>query len=98
MVWFPQLAGDPVLVVVIRKGIQSPSHRFQPLHIVGDLKIVMVVVTGVKSLMELIIGNRVKHFSIDPSSVFSVDHLAHEPEILLHGGGAAAQLLHEGKI
>ena len=64
----------------------------------GDFKIIVVIVPGIKSLMKLIIGYTMKCLIVDPSAVISMDHLTHKPEILFHPGGLIAHPFHKIKI
>ena len=64
----------------------------------GDFKEIMVVEAGIDAFVELVIGYRVEHFSVDPTSVVSMNHLPHKPKILLHGLGFAAQLFHKAEV
>jgi len=84
--------------VVVHEGVKRFPDCLQAPHIVGNLKVVVVVVTRVESFVELVICDGMQHFRIDPAAVFAVDHLAHEPEIRLHGSGLGAHLLHESEI
>ena len=84
--------------MVVHEGVKLIAHLLQTAHGVGDLKIVMVVVTGIQSLVKLIVGNGMKYLRIYPTGILTVDHLAHEPEIRFHGGGLCPHFLHEVKI
>ena len=64
----------------------------------GDFEIIMIIVAGIQTLPQLIIGHRMKRLIVDPPGVISVNHLAHEPEILLFLTGHPTQLLHEIKL
>ena len=93
-----QLAGNPVLVVIVNKGIKLPSDCFQPPYIVGNLKEIMVVKARVQALVQFVVGYGVKHLRIDPTAVVAVDYLAHKPEIFLHPCGFLPHLFHEIKV
>ena len=93
-----QLAGQPVLIVVVCKGVKADPALREPPDGVGDLKIVAVVVGGPEGLVEGVVGDGVEHVVPHPAVVLPVDHLAHEPEILLHGGGCRPQLPHKVKV
>ena len=67
--------------MVVHKGVKRSSHRLQTSHIVGNLKVVVVIVTGVERLVKLIVCHGMKAFQVHPAVIFAVDHLAHEPEI-----------------
>ena len=74
------------------------AHVQQIFHSVRDLKIVMVIVSAVKSLVKCIICNTVKGAAIYPAAVIAVDDFAHQPEIRLHFLSGAAQLFHKIKV
>ena len=80
------------------KCIELDSLKGQPFDGMGDLKVVVVVVGGVKGLVKGVVGDGMEHFVVDPAAVFPVNDFAHEPESLLHGGGGFAQLFHKIKI
>ena len=84
--------------MVVHKGVKRSSHRLQTSHIVGNLKVVVVIVTGVERLVKLIVCHGMQHFRVHPAVIFAVDHLAHEPEIRFHGGGLFPELFHEPEI
>ena len=84
--------------MVVHKGVKRSSHRLQPPHIVGNLEVVVIIVTGVECFVKLIVCHGMQHFRVYPAAVFPMDHLAHKPEIRLHGGSFFAELLHESEI
>ena len=90
--------------MVLYKGIESASLvnatvRVElPSYGMGDFEIIMIIVAGIQTLPQLIIGHRMKRLIVDPPGVISVNHLAHEPEILLFLTGHPTQLLHEIKL
>ena len=51
MVFVIQFACNTVLVVIVHEGIELVTNLFQPSDRVCNLKIVVVVVTGIQSLM-----------------------------------------------
>ena len=78
----------PEMCKALCRWLQSP-------HIVGNLKEVMVVESGVQALVQFVVGYGVKHLRIDPTAVVAVDYLAHKPEIFLHPCGFLPHLFHE---
>ena len=78
-----QLAGDPVLVVVVHKGVELAANGQKPPHIVGNLKEIVVVEPGVDALVQLVVGDGVEPGLVQPAAVLPVDDLPHEPEVLL---------------
>ena len=64
----------------------------------GDLKIVVVVVAGIKRLVQGIVGDAVQSPFIDPAGIVSVDHLSHEPEVRLYLVGGPPERFHIFKI
>ena len=84
--------------MVVHEGVKRFPDCLQAPHIVGNLKVVVVVVTRVESFVELVICDGMQHFRIDPAAVFAVDHLAHEPEVRFHGGSFFTKLFHEPEI
>ena len=64
----------------------------------GDLEIVMVIVTAVKGFVQGIVSNTVEGASVYPAAVVSVDDLTHEPEVWLYFFGCTAELLHEIEV
>ena len=99
-----QLAGDAVHVVVVGEAVQLcpagpvEAHVPQPLHRVGDLKIIAVVVAGIQRLVQRVVGDGVEHPAVDPPGIVPVDHLAHQPEIRLHLLRQPPQHLHKAKV
>ena len=84
--------------MVVGEGIERRTDRFQALYIMGDLEIVVVIVSGVQRFMKLVIGNGVEHLGVHPSGIFPMDHFAHQPKFRLHGRRLFPKLAHEGKI
>ena len=58
----------------------------------------MVIVTGIQALVQLVIRHRVQHLRIHPARVIPVNHLAHQPEILLLIARHPAHFPHKVKI
>ena len=74
------------------------SHVVDAFHRVCDLEIIVVIVTGVESLVQIIIRNRVQRLTIHPTSVIAVNHLTHQPEPGLNLICQTTQCLHETEI
>ena len=64
----------------------------------GDLKVVVVVVSRIQRLVQVVVRDRMQHGGADPAGVIPVDHLAHQPEIRLYLVGETAQRLHKAKV
>ena len=84
--------------MIIHEGVKLPSDCLKTADIVGNLKVIMIVMGRVQGLVKFIICDRVEHFLIDPAAVFSVYHLAHKPEIFLQRRGIGAEFLHKIKV
>ena len=90
--------------MIVREGIEHPAPVDSPVLIelpadrMGDLKIIVVVVTGPESLVELIVCDRMAHLAVRPAGIIAVDHLAHQPEGFFLLSGYPAHLLQEIKI
>ena len=63
----------------------------------GDLKIIMIIVSRIQTLVKLIIRCGMKHFVIYPSRIIAVDHFTHQPEILFPLTGAVTHFFHKIK-
>ena len=86
-------------IMVVHEIIKiKVAHVLQIFYSVRDLKIVMVIVSAVKSLVKCIVCNTVKGAAIYPATVIAVDDFAHQPEIRLHFLSGAAQLFHKIKV
>ena len=66
MALLAKLAGQPVHIVIIHERIQ-PQPPVNPAVLIklapdgmGDFKVIMIVVSGIKPLMQLIVGNTVQ--------------------------------------
>ena len=89
MFFYVYLTDDSVYIVVIHKRIQFHPLINAPVFVkfppdgVGNFKVIVVIVSGIKALVQFIIGNTVEHtLSVpDITAVISVNHLAHKPEI-----------------
>ena len=64
----------------------------------GNFKEVVIIEAGVKAFVKFVIGDGVEHLTVNPAAVVPVNHLAHEPEIFLHGLCPAAHFLHEVEV
>ena len=64
----------------------------------SQLEIIVIIMGRVDTFVHFIIRHRVKHLTVYPSPVFSMYHLAHEPEVRLHLLSQKAQLSHKLKI
>ena len=84
--------------MVIKEGIKLSSNGFQTTYIVGDLKKVMVIKTGINAFVQFVVSNRMEHFRVDPAAVITVDDFSHKPEIRLHGSSFGPHFFHEIKV
>ena len=100
------LTVNAVHIVIVNKGIQlhppvdtAVLLKF-PSYGMGDLKVIVVIVSGIDALVKFIIRNTVQHFLsvLDVSAVVSVDDLPHKPEVLFLLTCAPAHFLHEAKV
>ena len=74
---------DPLHIMVVHKIIKIQiSHILKIFYCVGNLKIVVIIVSAVKSFMKGVVGYAVKGLSVYPAAVISVDDFTHQPEIL----------------
>ena len=92
-----QFGHDPGNIMIVYKGIQlhiAADAQKSP-HRVGDLEIIVVIVAGIQSLMQFVVGDRMKHLSVGPAAVIAVNDLAHEPEIRLQAVAHTSELPHK---
>ena len=64
----------------------------------GDLKVIMIIMSAEQSFVEMIIRDTVQHGRTDPPVIFSVYHFTHQPEFILDLICQQSQLMHEIKI
>ena len=99
-----ELGCDPVHIMIVHKGIKPKSFVYSAVFIkfspdsMSDLKIIVVVMTGIKPLVKLIICHGIQHFRFYIAAVISVDHLAHQPEIRFLFIGKPPHFFHKGKL
>ena len=84
--------------MIVHKGVKLASDGLQPSYVVGNFKEVVIIEAGVKAFVKFVIGDGVEHLTVNPAAVVPVNHLAHEPEIFLHGLCLAAHFLHEVEV
>ena len=76
---------DPLHIMVVHKIIKIQiSHILKIFYCVGNLKIVVIIVSAVKSFMKGVVGYAVKGLSVYPAAVISVNDLSHKPEVFLN--------------
>ena len=85
MILLVQLAHDPVYIMIIYKRVKF--HTFIdtavlikfPADGMSDLKIVVIIMSGIKSFVKFIVCNAVEHLLaiLDITAVIPMDHLAH---------------------
>lgn len=89
MLFLVQLAHDPVYIMIIYKRVKFHTFvdaavfiKFSP-DSMCNFKIIVIIVSGIKTFMELIVGNAVEHLLsvLDIAAVVSMDHFSHKPEI-----------------
>ncbi len=82
-----QGGSKPVDVVVVHKVVKAertvdtavPARL--PVERIGNLKVVFVVVGGVKPFAAFVVGDRIERTGVRPAVVIPMDDLAHQPEI-----------------
>ncbi len=95
---------NPLHVMVIHEIVKLQpvrpvaAHSIKALDRMGDLKIIMVVVAGIKGFMQMVIGNGMQSALVDPSGIIPMDHFPHKPKLGLHFVGHLAQGFHKIKI
>ena len=82
----------------VQQRVPAQAHVQLALDGVGDLEVVVIVVGAVERLVQVVVGDGIERGVVHPAAVIAVDHLAHQPEIRLHGLGGGAQGAHEVKI
>ena len=87
-----------VVYKIIKMHAVSEAHVPLALYRMCYLKIVVIVVGAVKGLVQGIVGDGMQSPFIDPASVISVDHLAHQPEVVLQAVSYSSQLAHEALL
>ena len=100
MLLYVHLGRDPLHIMVVHKRVQAAAAAdvIDPADRMRDLKIIVIIVSGIQALVQLIIGHRMQGLIIGPSAVIPVDHFAHQPEILLETIGKLTHLFHELEI
>ena len=99
-----QLGSDPVHVMIIRKGIKLSAcpgradHVIKSLYCMRNLEVIMIIMAGIKGLMQLVIGHGMQHSLIYPTGVFPMNHLSHQPEICLYFISQHSHLMHKVKV
>ena len=85
-----QLRVNSFYIVIVHEIIQLQSlrpisaHAVQAFHRVGYLEVIMVIVSGVQSLVQIIISDGMQRPLIDPAGIIPVNDLAHKPELRFH--------------
>ena len=98
---YVQLGSNPVNIMVIHKGIKPQASIDAAVGIelpadrMGNLKIIVVIMAGIQTFVQLIIRHTVQFIRSDIAAVVSVNNLAHEPEIRFFFVYAPAHLLQE---
>ena len=99
-----QLCINTFYVMIVYKVIKFQTLRTVAAHFIETLygmsyfKIIVVVMTGIQSFVQMIVGNRVKSPFIDPAGIITMDHFAHQPEVRFHLICCVAQSLHKIKV
>ena len=87
--------------MVIDKCVQTnlvSHYSEQSLDGMGNLEVVVVVVTGKKTFVELVVGDGVEHAGICPAGIIPVNDLTHQPEFRFYAVAHTAQIAHEAKV
>ena len=64
----------------------------------GNLEIVVVIMTAVECLVKRVVRDTVKRLAVYPAAVITVDNLAHQPEIRLDFLCSTTEHTHKIKI
>ena len=78
---------DSIEIMVIREIIQSQSgrpassHIIQTFHVMGDFKIIVIIMRRIQRFVQDKIGHRVEMFRIGPPDILSANDLSHQPEV-----------------
>lgn len=85
--------------MIVHKVVEiQVSHILEIFYSMGDLEIVMIIVSTVECFVQCVVCYAVKSFSVYPAAVISVDDLAHKPEIFFYFCCCTAQGTHEIEI
>ena len=90
--------------MVVRKGVQHPASVYPAILIelspdgMGNLEVIVRLMAGPESLVQLIVCDRMQHLRICPARIVAVDDLSHQPEIRLFLQNHMAHLPEEIKI
>ncbi len=71
--------------------IEFPPDRM------SDLKIIVIVMTGIETLVQFIVRHGMKDLIVGPAGIIPMDHFAHQPEIFFFLRSSPAHLFHEIK-
>ena len=99
-----QLCIDTLYIMVVHEIVQLQTvgtvsaHLVETLYGVCDLKIVVVIVTGIERLVQIVVCHGMKRISVDPAGIIAVNDLAHEPEIRFYLICHCAEHVHIVKI
>ena len=64
----------------------------------GNLEIVVVIMTAVECLVKRVIRDTVQRLTVYPAAVITVDDFTHKPEIRFHGSSFGPHFFHEIKV
>ena len=87
-----------IVYEIIQMHVVFESHISLALNSMRYFKIVMIVMSTVKSFVQSIICHRVQGIVIYPATVISVNNLTHQPEIILQTISDASELTHESML
>ena len=96
-----QFGADALHVVVVNEVIElyvGWDHALRATHGMGNLKVVVIVMSAVESLVQRVVSHAVERALVCPAGVITMYDLAHEPEIGLGGVCRLAKRLHKLKV
>ena len=74
------------------------SHILEIFYRMGDLEVVVIIMSAIKCFVQSIVCNTVQSLSIYPATVISMNYFAHQPEIRFDFFCSTAERTHEIKI
>ena len=74
------------------------AHLIKASHRMGNFEIIVIIMSGIKCLMKLIIRHRMKCSFVHPTGIISMDYFTHQPEIRFYFISNMTQSFHIIKI
>ena len=94
-----QLGIDSFYIMIVYEVVKIEiSHILEIFHGMSDLKIVVVIMSAVKSFVKRVVCNTVKSLSIYPAAVITMNNFTHQPEVRFDFLGSTAKGTHEIKV